>query len=155
MSIFDIEQYLDTSTTDAAQKRELMNPNTDYIGEITDVKSRSAQGKKDTTMTYLFFDYTIVFNLQENPQEHARIGVDKLTLKYGMSVDLVDGRMDWSKGKNNGLRILREALNQNVSGQLWNPRMPVGHRIRAKIKWQEYPEGSGNHIENIATVAKV
>lgn len=156
-SIFDPAQYLDSTTTEAAEKRDPLPATQDWIGEITDVKSRASQGKKDPSQTYLFFDYAIVVNLREEyPEVASKIGVEKLNLKYGVSVDLTEnGAMDWGKGRNSGLRIIREATGTNEAGKAWNARMPIGHRVRIKIKHREYPEGSGNMIEDVASLAKV
>lgn len=156
-SIFDAEQFLDSTTTEAGEKRDNLPTTQDYMVEISDLKARASQGKKDPAATYLFFDYTMTFHLKdEYPDIAAKIGIDKLNVKYGVSVDLTEGgAMDWSKGKNTGLRLLREATGTNVAGQPWNARMLVGRRVRVQIKLREYPEGSGNMLEDIKAVAKV
>lgn len=157
MSIFDVEQYLDSTTTEAGEKRDPLPMGQDWIAEISDVKGRASQGKKDPSQTYLFFDFPLIVHLKdEYPETAAKIGVDKLTIKHGVSVDITeDGAMDWSKGKNSGLRVLREATGTNVAGQPWNPRSLIGHRIRIQVKHREYPEGSGNLLEDVKAIAKV
>lgn len=157
MSIFDPQQYLDSTTTEAGEKRENLPTSQEYIAEITDVTARANQGKKDPSQTYLFFDFPMTIHIKdEYPDVAAKIGIDKLTIKYGCSADLTEGgAMDWSKGKNNGLRMLREATGTNVAGQAWNPRSLVGHRVRVQIKLREYPEGSGNWLEDVKAIARV
>lgn len=156
-SIFDPSQYLDSTTTEAGEKRDNLPTTQEYNAEIGEVTSRASQGRKDTTQTYLFFDFPMTINLKdEYPDLAAKIGIDKLTMKYGTSVDLTEsGAMDWSKGKNSGLRILREATGTNVSGQPWNARMLTGRRVRVAIKYREYPEGTGNLLEDVKSVAKI
>src|SRR5712664_1234665 len=157
MSLFDAEQFLDSTTTEAGEKRDNLPLTQEYIAEITDIAARQSQGKKDVTQTYLFFDFPMTIHLKdEYPDLAAKIGIDKLTMKYGVSVDLTEGgAIDWSKGRNNGLRILREATGTNVAGQPWNPRMLLGHRVRVQLKLREWPEGSGNWLEDVKAVAKV
>jgi len=157
MSLFDIDQYLDATTTEAGEKRDNLPTDRPYNAEIGEVKGRSAQGKKDPTQTYLFFDYPLTINLKdEYPDLAAKIGIDKLTLKYGVSVDLAEsGAIDWGKGKNVGLRILREATGTNVEGQPWNPRMMQGRRVAVMLKLREYPEGSGNLLEDVKSISKI
>lgn len=156
-SIFDADQFLDATTTEAGEKRDNVPTGQPYNAEIGEVKARAVQGKKDATQTYLFFDYPLTIDLKsEYPDIAAKIGIDKLTMKYGVSVDLTEsGAMDWSKGKNSGLRILREATGTNVAGQAWNPRMLTGRRVQVLLKLREYPEGSGNLIEDVKSVSKV
>lgn len=154
-SLFDVDSFLDATTTEAGQKRELLSPGIDYFAEISDVKARPVQGKKDPTASYLFCDMLLVINLLEHPEEHSRVGIDKLTLRHSCSVDMTSsGAIDWGKGKNNGLRIMREATGTNVAGEKWSPRSLQGRRVRVRIKHREYPEGSGNLVEDVAAIAK-
>lgn len=154
-SLFDVNSFLDATTTEAGQKRELLNPGVDYFAEIGEVKARQHQGKKDPSEQYLFLDVPLVVHLAEHPGERERIGIEQMNLRHSCSVDLTDaGAMDWGKGKNNGLRILREATGTNVPGQSWSPRSLQGRRVRVRIKLREYPEGSGNLVEDVAAIAK-
>lgn len=156
-SIFDPQQFFDSTTTEAAEKRDNLPTTREYIATIDDISGRSVQGKKDPNQTYLFFDYPMTINLKDEYPEIARqVGIDKLTLRYGCGVDLTEGgAIDWSKGRNNGLRMLREATGTNVAGEAWSPRTLVGRRIRVTLKLREYPEGSGNMVEDIKSIAKV
>lgn len=159
MSIFDPSQFLDSTTTEAGEKRDNLPTTKDYIAEITDVAARVNQGRKEDNRdkTYLSFDFPMRIDLKnEYPELAASIGIDQITMKYGCLVDLTEsGAIDWSKGRNNGLRILREATGTNVAGQAWSARMMVGRRVRVQLKLREFPEGSGNLIEDIKSVAKV
>lgn len=157
-SKFDATSFLDATTTEAAVKRELLHNGSEYIGEIGDVAARQNEGKKDPTKSYLFFDYPVKINLESShPQEHARVGVPVVQLRYSVIVDLNEqtGAIDWAKGKNNQLRVLREATNTNVAGQPWNARQVIGKQIKVRIKHREYPEGSGEMVEDIAAISKI
>jgi hypothetical protein len=155
--IFDPSQFLDSTTTEAAEKRDNLSTGQPYNAELGEVSAKSVQGKKDPTQNYLFFEYPLIIDLKnEYPDIAAKIGLDKLTLKYGASVDLTEsGAMDWSKGKNTGLRILREATGTNIPGQAWNARMLTGRRVQVLLKLREYPEGSGNLIEDVKSISKI
>lgn len=155
--IFDPSQFLDSTTTEAGEKRDNLPTDRPYNAELGEVSAKSVQGKKDATQTYLFFEYPVVIDLKgEYPDIAAKIGVDKVTMKYGCSVDLTEsGAMDWSKGRNTGLRILREATGTNVAGQPWSARMLTGRRVQVLLKLREYPEGSGNLLEDVKSIAKV
>lgn len=156
-SIFDAQQFLDSTTTEAAQRRDPLPASTDFIAEIGEPKARQSQGKKDPSMSYLFFDYPLTVNLeQDHPEAAAKLGVNKLTIPHSVSVDITEnGAIDWSKGKNSGLRMLRDATNTNIAGQPWNPRTLTGRRVRIQVKHEEYPEGSGNLQERVKAVAKI
>lgn len=156
MSIFDAQQFLAATTTEAAQKRDPLPAGRSYVAEIGELKSRIAKGKQDTTKEYLFFDMNLIVNLKdEYPDVAQTVGVDKLSIRHSVSVDITEqGAMDWSKGKNTGLRILREATGLNTPGQPFNPLMLQGRRVLIQIKHREYPEGSGNLLEDVAAIAK-
>ena len=46
--------------------------------------------------------------------------------------------IDYSKGKNNRLRMYRDATGLNVAGQAFSPRMLVGRMVRVRITHEEY-----------------
>lgn len=156
MSIFDAQQFLTATTTEAGQKRDPLPLDRDYVAEIGELKPRMVKGKQDATKEYLFVDMSLIVHLKdEYPEVAHKIGVEQLNVRHSVSVDLTEqGGMDWSKGKNTGLRILREATGTNVPGQAWQPLMLQGRRVLVKFKHREYPEGSGNLVEDVAAIAK-
>jgi len=60
--------------------------------------------------------------------------------------------IDWSVGKNNRLRRLREALGMNVPGQTFSMRAMQGRMVRVKIKHVPY---EGDILDDIDSVSKV
>src|ERR1700691_1747106 len=106
-SAFDPNQFLDATTTEAASRRPPLTAGKDFIGVIGEPKARTVAGKKDPSKSYTFLDFPIAVDVTADPKEHARIGLDTVNLSYSTSMDLNDTGIDWSPGKNNGLRMLR------------------------------------------------
>jgi hypothetical protein len=112
-------------------------------------------GKKDPSKSYTFVDFPVTVDLTADAAEHKRIGQDTVRLVYGVGVDFNDsGHLDWSPGRNTGLRMLREATGLNVNGQSFSITGLEGRRVRVKIRHEEYPEGSGEFQDRVAGVAK-
>lgn len=152
--MFDVNQLLDSQTTEAAKRRPPLNPTLEYIGILSSPTARNVQGKQDPSKSYTFIDWNVDVDLTANPQERERVGQDTVRLRYSASLDMNETGIDWSPGKNTGLRLMREALGMNVPGQAFSINAMTGRPIRVKIKHEEYPEGSGELQDRIAAVAK-
>ncbi len=153
-SVFDPKQFLDATTTEAATRRPPLTAGQDYLGTLGEPKARNVQGKKDPSKSYTFLDFPVTIDLTLDPKEQKRVGQDTVNLVYGVSLDTNDTGIDWSPGKNTGLRLMREALDMNKPGEAFSIRNMQGRQIRVKIKHEEYPEGSRNLQDRIAGVAK-
>jgi hypothetical protein len=152
-SVFDPSTFLDATTTEANTRRPPVPAGTDLVGIIGEPVPRQTQGVKDPSKTYLFLDIPITFDLNEAPNIKEITGVDQLTLRHSISLDTTpSGALDNSKGKNGGLRVLREALGMNNPGEPFSIRAIQGRRIRAKIKQRTY---QGELFDEIDSVAKV
>jgi hypothetical protein len=154
-STFDPNKFLDAVTTDAATRRPPLNPSIEYRGTVGEPKMRNVQGKKDPSKSYIFMDVPITIDLTANPAEHKRVGQDKVTLVYGVSVDVNETGLDWSPGKNTGLRLLREALNMNKPGEAFSIRNMEGRDLRVVVRHEEYPERSGEFQDRVKSVARI
>lgn len=152
-STFDPTQFLDATTTEAATRRPPL-PVGDYLGVLGAPDVRPVQGKKDPSQTYIFVDFPVTIDLTSYPTARHLVGQDTVKLRYSMSLDVNGTGIDWSPGKNTGLRFLREATGTNVPGQSFNIRGLEGRMIKAKVIHREYPENSGEMQDNIASVAK-
>jgi len=152
---FDVSQLLDSQTDQAATRRPPLNPSKEYIGILGEAVGRNTQGKKDPSKSYTFIDWDVTVDLTADPEERARIGQDSVKLRHSVSVDTNETGIDWSAGKNTGLRLMREALGMNTPGQSFSIRSMSGRPIRIKIKHEEYPEGSGEMQDRISAVGKV
>jgi hypothetical protein len=156
-SIFDPNEFLNATTTEAGQRRPPLSTDYDYIAIVGEPRPpRQHAGKEDPSKLYTFIDYPLAIDLTSNPAEHKRIGQDTVTINHSMGIDLTDGgAMDWSAGRNSQMTALREATGTNAKGQAWSPMSVVGRTIRVKIRHEEYPKGSGILQDRIRSVAKV
>lgn len=151
MSNFDPSIFLDQTTETAAEKRPPL-PAGDYQGIITKVDVKPWVSQKDPTKAgnSAFFKIEV----QVPPDVQDRLGIDKATLTLSDSAILdisEDGRsLDWSKGKNGGLRRYREALGMNESGRPFSIRMMEGRPLRVKVGHEEY---QGAPVERVTGVA--
>ena len=152
-SMFDPTLFLDATTTEAAQRRSPL-PAGEYLGTIGELKApRKVQGKQDPTKEYIFMDVPVEIDLLAYPAAQQVVGLPKLTLVYGVSIDVSPaGGFDWSPGKNNGMRALREATGNNVAGKPFAPRMLQGQMIRVRVIHEPYQDQIQDKIQSVAKV---
>jgi len=150
-SAFDVETFLDATTTEALQRRPPLPAGMDFTATLGEPKGR--QGEKDGR-AWKAIDFPVEIDLTAYPDvQKALGGVEKAILKYGFVLDLNEGGMiDWGVGKNNRLRKLREAVGMNVPGQAFNMRGMQGRMIKVKIKHVPF---EGDILDDIDSVAKV
>jgi hypothetical protein len=133
-SAFNPDTFLDQSTDQAGSRRPPIASGVEFLGEITSVSARNVEGKKNPGEVYTFCDIQIRLDLTTVPTEVARVGVEKVVLKHGGSIDYTpSGALDWNPGKNRFLTAYREALRLNEPGQTFSPRMLIGRIVRAKV----------------------
>jgi len=151
MSIFDVEKFLDQTTTEAATRRPPIPAGTILVGEITEMKPRVNQGKKDPSKTYTFLDVKIKVQV---PAELVAIGQpEQLTFTDSVSLDISgDGQdLDWAPGKNAKLGSYRNALDLNQPGQAFSLRSMIGRMLKVKIGHDTY---LGVIRDEVTSVAK-
>jgi len=147
-SMFDPEQFLDATTTEALVRRPAIPAGTELLGVITDIKPRVWQGKKDPTQSGVVMDVQI-----ELDTSGVKNQPPKVTLTDGIMLDLTpQGSIDYSPGRNGKLRRYREALGLNTPGQSFSFRMMQGRPIRVKIGNRV---AEGETYDQIDSVAKV
>jgi hypothetical protein len=112
------------------------------------------QGKKDASMEYTFVDFPVSVDVSGNPKVRDLVGQDLVKLRYSVSLDTNATGIDWSPGKNTGLRLIREATNTNSPGQAFSISGLEGRMVKVKVAHREYPEGSGEMQDYITAVAK-
>lgn len=141
MSAFDVDSFLDAQTTEAASKRPPLPAGSEYTATIGEPVGRA--GEKDGK-SWAAVDFPMTLILENG---------DSVTLKYGTFLDVTDNGkdLDWSPGRNTGLRRLREATGLNVKGEKFSPRMLQGHVVKVKIKHRIY---EGDIFDEIGAVAK-
>lgn len=154
-STFDPSQFLDATTTEAATRRPPLPPG-EYLAILGEPDVRpNVQGKKDASKLYNFIDFPLTVDVSAYPAARSKVGVDTVKLRHSVSLDLTDsGSLDWSPGRNTGLRFLREAAKMNVPGEAFSVRRLEGRMVKVKVSHREYPEHSGEFVEQIDSVIK-
>lgn len=166
VSAFDPNQFLDATMTEALTARPPLPAGRSFIAEIGEVKSEKWSSNKDPSnpKNGIKLDVPLTFNVSELPPDVAAAfqgkdgapGIDKVVLTHGVMLDLVEinGQpvIDMAPGKNGTLRRYREATNNNVQGQPFNPRQLQGHRVLVKIKHRVY---QGNVYDEPDQIAKI
>jgi hypothetical protein len=155
VSGFDPEKFLDMGTEKAGVRRPPISPGLSFLGTIGEPKARVNQGKAggpNEGKTYVFCDVPITLDLSTSPSEVQKVGVDKVTLRHGFSIEFdSNGELDFSPGKNRVLTTYREILNLNQAGVRFTPRMLMGRIVRAKVK---HRTNEGEIYDDIDSVAK-
>jgi hypothetical protein len=106
---------------------------TDYPALITEIKTRTWQGKKDPSQGGIAADVTL--ELQLPPDEQTKVGQPTIQLRDGFILDLTEGgNIDNGIVRNNRLRRYREALDMNKPGDSFSMRLMQGRRVTVKVK---------------------
>lgn len=154
MSAFDPATFL-AATFDTPSVRRPPIAVGEYMGIFGAPEYRPWVSKSDSTKSGAAVDYMIELDIPE--EERTRIGLEQPTLKvkHGIMLDTTPtGDLDRSKGKNGGIRILREALDMNKPGDTFNLTSPQGRPVKVKISHREYPEGSGEFFEEVVGLVR-
>lgn len=149
-SAFDPALFLAQETTEAATKRPPLDIG-DYTGVISELIPRTWQSK-DGSKSGLALDIKIAIEVPAEQQASKHLE-SSMTLRDSVFLDTNGGGLlDWTPGKNRGLRNYREATGTNVSGQPFSPAGLVGRAVRVKIN-HKILDG-GDIVEEISGVAK-
>lgn len=154
---FDPNAFLSQETTTASEKRPPVSAQ-DYIATIKEIKADRWQSKDkiDELTGELksgpLFIFTLELDLPESERERCKI--KGLTLTDRLMLDVVPGggALDFSVGKNNRLRLYREATGLNVAGQSFSPGMLVGKLIKVRVAHEVYQD---QIQERVGAVGKV
>lgn len=145
-SVFDPNQFLDATTTEALERREPL-PVGDYQAEIADVEIKPWVGKQDPTKSGIAAYLKVKVNVKSNP-DASKLTYDELTMRDSIMIDQTpDGSIDYSKGKNSQLRIYREALDMNKPGQPFSFRMMLGRILKVRVKHEVYQNQIQDRID--------
>ena len=151
MSNFDPATFLNATITTPSEKADPL-PEGDYIGVCGAPEIRVVQGKKDPSKTYMFVDIPII--LEVSPELQSSLGLPptrQVTYSFGLDVTN-QGTLDNSKGKNNGMRLLREALDMNKPGDAFSLAAVEGRPIRVALKHEFYNEQIQERVKGVARV---
>lgn len=154
MSAFDPAAFEASTTSDASSTSITPVPSGEYNSIIEDYKWREITVKK-TNEKSVTFDITYAL-IDDTGQLQALLGrPPKVTQSYFVDLDS-QGRFDFSKGKNVWLGRIREALGQNVPGQVWSFTMLKGQPIKTLITEEpskDDPEVIYNRVKTVGKIA--
>ncbi len=155
-SLFDPNEFLHATTTEAATRRPLIptenpaDPNGLYDAVIGDVTMASGIIGKGDRAGQPWVQAVIPLRVQLPPEVQALIGgQQELTITDRPMLDVVNKALDWSVGKNRGLRTYREATGLNVKGEPFSLTMLAGKMVKVKLSHEEY---QGNFNEKLKSV---
>lgn len=147
MSTFDPLAFVNVETTEAATRRPPIQVG-DYLATVG--KPIASQWFKDEKSGIRL---SIPLKIEIPPEQKDTLRVDQIQLTDSVFIDTTDnGSMDWSPGKNGGLRRYREALDMNKPGEAFSPARMEGRMLRVKVNHDLY---NGEIQERPAGVAKV
>lgn len=155
--IFDPTAFLDQTTEQASERRNPL-PAIDYNAVIKDVKMTTWESKEkvdeESGELKSGVKFDIVLDMDLSEEIKAACSIEKgMILTDGFIADMNSSKtaLDYGKGKNNRLRMYRDATDMNVAGQSFSPRMLVGRMVRVRVTHEEY---KGAIQERIGAVSK-
>lgn len=145
---FDAQAFLDATITSANDTKITPVPVGEYMGIVDKVSPRQWQSK-DGSQSGVALD---IIWLVEDSGVKQLLGRETVTVKQGIMLDLANGGLDLSKGKNVGLGRLREAVGKNDEGSQFSFSMLPG--LSAKISVTHRINGDDTFAE-VKAVAKL
>ena len=142
---FDPNSFVSQETTTQSERRPPV-PAQDYVATIKELKADRWQSKDkidevtgDLKSGPLFI-FTLELDLPEAVREQCKI--KGLTLSDRVMLDVVPGgsALDYSVGKNNRLRLYRDATGLNQAGQPFSPGMLVGKLVKVRVTHEVYQD---------------
>jgi hypothetical protein len=121
-AVFNEEDFM-SQAADAMDTQYQNCPEGQFQAVIESVKAPRA-GLKDKNGNP-FYPAEVQWNiLDENVKKE--LGRDKVLVRQTLFLDITNGKLDFSKGKNVPLGILRDAINQNVAGWTFGQLVGAG-----------------------------
>jgi hypothetical protein len=152
---FDPSIFLGATLTEANVRRPPIPGGLSFPGTLGAPTTRTAEGKKESNIgqVYVFCEIPVEVDITSNPQVRALVGQDKVNLRYSFRLDVKGGgALDMSPGKNNGLRILRDALDMNKQGEPFMLTMVEHRQVLCRIGNRPYQGEVYDEVESIAKI---
>lgn len=150
---FDVESFLNQTTTEANSTKLEPVPEGEYVGIISKVSARQWQNKTDPSKSGVTLDVT--WDVDDGALKE-KLGRDKITVRQGVMLDLSDtGGLDTGKGKNVGLGRLREAVGLNDPGRPFAFAMLTGKPAKIAVKHRIDPNDAEKVYDEVRGVAKI
>lgn len=158
---FDPAAFLDVQVTEALVKRPPIDVG-DYVATVKDITANAWQSKSKVDertgqlKSGLKYDLVLTIEVPEAVREKIGLTNSSIELRDSIMLELNSaGGIDTAPGKNGGLRRWRDATDLNKPGVPFTARQFVGKMVMLKIGHREYPEGSGELVEQIEGVGRV
>jgi signal transduction protein with GAF and PtsI domain len=157
---FDPNAFLDMPVDVAFERRPPL-PVKAYTAIIEELIPRQWQSDKKfntdgTPKSGVAYDLILSIQIPLDVKDQLGLKIDTLKVKDGILLDMNEqGGLDSAPGANRQLRMYREALDMNKPGVTFRARDMAGRMLLVQIKHEEYPQGSGNMQEKVASVAKL
>lgn len=147
--MFDPNQFLETTTTEANDTKVIPVPVGEYIATVKEVKARQWTSK-DQTKTGVTLD--VIWDIDSAPVREL-LGRDTVTCQQGVMLDVTDsGSLDLGKGRNVGLGRLREALNLNTPGQPFSFQMLPSRVAKIRVEHDVVGEDIYARVKAVAKI---
>ena len=155
---FDPNNFISQETTTASERRPPV-PAQDYTATIKEIKADrwKSKDKIDELTGELksgpLFIITLELDLPETVRDQCKI--KGLTLTDRLMLDQVPGgnALDYSVGKNNRLRLYRDATDLNRPGEPFSPGMLVGKLVKVRVVHEAYQDTLQERAGAIGRVA--
>lgn len=132
--MFNADLFLQTTFEEALDDKRIPVPAGEYIGQITELKTRSGIIGKGERQGEAWASLNIQIELADDALK-TLLKREKIIVYYSPMLDLTSsGGLDMGPQRNVALGALRTATGQNTKGQPWQPAMLVGHMVRCSVK---------------------
>ncbi len=151
---FDADLFLSTQVDAKLDTRRLPIPPGDYIAQITAIKGREFESRKNPGENMLVLSVTWQIDDANGAIKQAT-GLENPTVVQDVFIDRTpSGGLATGTGQNVQLGKLREAVGQNIPGQPWAPLMLVGTVARVAVVNEPDKNNPENVYDRVKSVAK-
>lgn len=156
-SAFDPSVFLDASTTEANEKRQLLpienpdHPSGTYVGVIKGIKIQHGIIEKGDRAGQPWVSVLVPIQIEVPQSLQDSLKLPKvLTLTDSAFLDLTPQKtVDNAPGRNRRQRQYRDALRMNSPGDTWSWRKAEGQALRVKIQHEIYEGEAHDRIGNL------
>lgn len=160
-ALFNPDLFLETQIDAPLSTAPVLLPVGTFISQITGVKARETPGTKDPSKKFRFLDIEHTVDCSQIVDDGTGRSIKDITNRDQMKVqdsillDLTEsGTLDFRDGMNFRLGRIREALGQNVAGQVWGPKMLLGQVLKIEIGHRADPQDASVVYTQVKGVEK-
>ncbi len=150
VSAFDPQTFIDSSIEGANDTSITPVPIGEWMAQADNVKGRKIN-TKDGERAVMDVTWEI---LDEGVKEEMER--EKVTCRQSVFLDITaEGGIDFGKGKNRQLGLLREALGQNDPSRQWAPSMVIGQPAKVVVEHSPNDNDPENPYSNVVRVTAI